>query len=211
MRFLERLFRMEEMSGGGMCPVYLRRWTLLKLGDYAVMLHRFLGDDWSRDLHDHPKRFISIGLWGGYIEETPASLADGRWEVATDTDGAMVRVRWSQPAADGAHLYVRHYPNTSWGRMACDTHVEDFERRGVSPTEWGWRPGVTRRAYRAPWVRTFPADYVHRIVLDGGRGAWTLCIVLKATRKWGFWTRQGWVFWRDYVRSDEARARRSCQ
>ena len=71
MKLLDRLFGLEEINGGERCPTYLYRWTLLKWGDYGVYLHHFVGDDWSLDLHDHPKRFISIGLKGAYEEETP--------------------------------------------------------------------------------------------------------------------------------------------
>ena len=70
-RLINRLFRLEEINGRGVCPTYLFRWRLLKLPGLSVYLHKFVGDDWSRDLHDHPKRFISIGLRGRYIEETP--------------------------------------------------------------------------------------------------------------------------------------------
>lgn len=65
------LFRREEISGGGICDPYLIRWRLFRWGGFAVYLHHFVGDDWSRDLHDHPKRFVSIGLRGSYLEETP--------------------------------------------------------------------------------------------------------------------------------------------
>lgn len=64
-------FPMEEINGGHRCPTYLYRWTLLKVGQRGVYLHHFVADDWSRDLHDHPKRFVSIGLRGAYTEETP--------------------------------------------------------------------------------------------------------------------------------------------
>src|SRR5256885_6406288 len=71
--FLNRVFQREEMDGDGRCPTYLVRWTLLKFwGGRSLYLHHFVGDDWALDLHDHPKRFVSIGLWGGYIEETPS-------------------------------------------------------------------------------------------------------------------------------------------
>src|SRR5581483_11352359 len=72
-RVLDRLFRREEINGAGRCPTYLYRWTLLRLRrlGVAVYLHRFVGEDWSKDLHDHPKRFVSVGLYGGYVEETP--------------------------------------------------------------------------------------------------------------------------------------------
>ncbi len=75
-RLLNRLFRTEEISGAGRCPTYLYRWALAKLFGCGVYLHHFVGDDWSRDLHDHPKRFLSIGLAGGYIEETPKGVRE---------------------------------------------------------------------------------------------------------------------------------------
>ena len=61
----------EEINGHGACPTYLYRWTLLRSPWTCIYLHHFVGNDWSRDFHDHPKRFISIGLKGEYIEETP--------------------------------------------------------------------------------------------------------------------------------------------
>lgn len=64
----------EEINGGERCPTYLYRWTLLKWGKRGVYLHHFVGDDWSLDLHDHPKRFISIGLRGRYREQTPKGV-----------------------------------------------------------------------------------------------------------------------------------------
>jgi hypothetical protein len=69
-RRLNRFFKLEEINGGNRCPTYLFRWTLLRTPWFAVYLHHFVGEDWSRDLHDHPKRFLSIGLAGGYVEHT---------------------------------------------------------------------------------------------------------------------------------------------
>lgn len=140
MRFINRLFSLEEINGRGLCPTYLYRWTLLRLFGYAAYVHHFVGDDWSRDMHDHPKRFISIGLWGRYIEETPA----------------------------------------------------------------------VEREYRAPWIRTFPAEHVHRIRLPPGSSCWTIVIVLRTVRAWGFWQGTSWVPWRDYVNSDRAEEAKSC-
>lgn len=75
---LTRLFGApEEINGGTRCPTYLYRWTLLqKHGRFSIYLRHFVADDWSRGLHDHPKRFISIGLWGWYIEDTPTGSRD---------------------------------------------------------------------------------------------------------------------------------------
>jgi hypothetical protein len=68
---LDRLFGKPEEINGERCPTYLYRWTILKWRGRGIYLHHFVNDDWSLDLHDHPKRFISIGLRGRYVEITP--------------------------------------------------------------------------------------------------------------------------------------------
>ena len=82
---LNRLFFKEEINGGDLCPTYLYRWTLLKTRWFKVYLHHFVGDDWAVDPHDHPKRFISIGLKGSYWETTysnpPTYGSDRFWKA----------------------------------------------------------------------------------------------------------------------------------
>lgn len=138
MNFLNKIFRLEEINGGNICPTYLYRWTLLKLGSLcSIYLHHFVGDDWAKDLHDHPKRFISIGLRGGYIEETS---------------------------------------------------------NGQETT------------YLAPWIRSFPAEHKHRLkMLYTGSECWTIVIVLRAKRGWGFWKDGSFVPWREYVKAGVSR------
>jgi hypothetical protein len=69
-KLLSKLFGpAEEINGHNYHDVYLYRWTLLETRWFKIYLHHFVGDDWARDLHDHPKRFVSIGLWGSYTEE----------------------------------------------------------------------------------------------------------------------------------------------
>lgn len=152
--WINRVFYLEEINGGERCPTYLYRWTIARFGAYRIYLHRFVADDWSLDLHDHPKRFISIGLWGRYRESTPI-----------------------------------------W--------------RGWSP-ETRWQAGCIDRVYRAPWIRTFSADHIHRISMVEGGHCWTLVITLKATRQWGFWHFGRFIPWRHYVNSDMADHRKAC-
>jgi hypothetical protein len=134
MKLIDRIFQLEELNGGERCPTYMFRWTLFKFfGLFSIYLHHFVNDDWSQDMHDHPKRFISIGVKGQYTEETP---------------------------------------------------------RGV-------------KIYKAPWLRTFPANHIHRIRLHAG-DCWTLVIVLWRVREWGFWPKSGWMPW-DKYHADAAR------
>jgi hypothetical protein len=157
--FWSRLFGTpEEINGANRCPTYLYRWivygrrkrdSLLAriLGQplFKVYLHHFVADDWSLDLHDHPKRFISIGLKGGYIELTPGYMPEDR---------------------------------------LCDRQT----------------------VYSAPWIRTFPARHIHRLQMfrkhpDGEvADCWTLVIVLRSAREWGFWHLGKFIHWREYVK-----------
>ena len=66
---LHRLLTPEEIDGAGRCPTYLFRWTLLNTRWGNLYLHKFMGNDWAKDLHDHPKRFVSMGIKGSYLEE----------------------------------------------------------------------------------------------------------------------------------------------
>jgi len=133
----------EEINGGNRCGTYLYRWPVLRFiwGKWGkIYLHHFVADDWSLDLHDHPKRFISIGLRGRYVELTPIPNSDTK---KTET-------------------------------------------------------------FRAPWIRSFPAEHIHRIRMVRGwlgelEDCWTLCIVLKPVRNWGFWHLGQFIPWREYV------------
>lgn len=123
----------EEINGRERCPTYLFRWHLASAFGCRLYLHRFVGEDWSKDPHDHPKRFISIGLWSSYLEVTPTG----------------------------------------------------------------------QRRFRAPWVRSFPAEHQHRILTPWGE-CWTLVLTLRATREWGFWHEGRFIHWIEYVRGAAA-------
>lgn len=178
---LSRLFRREEINGANRCPTYLYRWTLFQprrprslWRGFGIYLHKFVGDDWSLDLHDHPKRFISIGLRGAYIEWTPCEMTT--FDVYTDSDGN--------------------------------------ELARSDPRPFGLGTALQAKAFRAPWLRSFPASHTHRItLLPDRRPCWTLVIVLSSVREWGFWNRGRFIHWREYVAQGNqiADERRSCQ
>lgn len=124
----------EEINGAGRCKTYLYRWFLFgtpgKAFPLKAYLHHFVGNDWSRDLHDHPKRFISVGLWGHYYEETPCSLPE--W---SNTNGQITIVRkWRAP-------WIRSFPATHIHRLrATNCWTLIFVLKPVR--EWGfWHSG----------------------------------------------------------------------
>ncbi len=137
MKLIDKLLSYEKIDGDGRCAIYLHRWTLAKTRWFTAYLHHFVGSDWARDPHDHPKRFVSIGLWGEYDEEDHSNLQ---------------------------------------------------------------RPIVRR--FKAPWLRSWPASYRHRISMTPRGSAWTICIVGEPVREWGFWYKsQRWIKWDDYLES----------
>lgn len=135
------MFRHEAINGDGRCPTYLHRWTLIRLPTFAVYIHHFVGNDWSKDYHDHPKHFVSIGIVGSYVE-----------------------------------------------------HILDTKSGKESSVSWS-----------APWVRKFDSEHAHRIEVCGKR-AWTIALVGKINREWGFWHKGKWVHWNTYVNSSIAEA-----
>lgn len=49
--------------------VYLNRWGIGHERIGRILVHRMDAPDPGLDLHDHPWSFLSLVLWGGYVEE----------------------------------------------------------------------------------------------------------------------------------------------
>jgi len=60
-----------------------------------------------------------------------------------------------------------------------------------------------RRYYRRRWFNFIRASTLHRITLVQP-GTLTLALMGPKTREWGFYTRPGWVYWRDYYGAKRA-------
>jgi hypothetical protein len=43
-----------------------------------------------------------------------------------------------------------------------------------------------------------PAEWRHRVILEPGRTSWSLVFVGRRVRRWGFFTENGWCWWRQY-------------
>ena len=57
-----------------------------------------------------------------------------------------------------------------------------------------------RRIWRGPGSIVFRrANHRHRLLIPNGDSAWSLFIMGPWIRDWGFWTRDGWVYWRKYI------------
>lgn len=114
---------------------YLHRWRLLALpGKRRVYIHWFVGPDWSRAPHDHPKWFLSIMLRGWYVERSPDRSPPDRIFRAP-------HVRWFP--ATHRHAIIEVAP-----RGCVTLVVTGPERR-----EWGFWPTSNGRTCWIPWKR----------------------------------------------------------
>jgi hypothetical protein len=132
----------EEINGHERCPTYMYRWTVLSTRRFKVYVHRFVADDWSRDLHDHPKRFVSIGLWGRYLEHGPAGRRREYRAPWFRTFPATHIHRVTLPAGDCWTLVIVGPPVREWGFW----HLDPIEHGPVQGA-WRWIPW---RAYVRP-------------------------------------------------------------
>lgn len=56
-----------------------------------------------------------------------------------------------------------------------------------------------RTWYSAGSILFRRAEWRHRVELDRGRPCYTLVVIGKKCRHWGFWTSRGWIPWRQYI------------
>jgi len=110
--------------------------------------------------------------------------------------------RWRLARIGWLGVYLHHFVCNDW---LGDMH--DHPYRLVSIGLLGKYREETpsgARIYRSPWLRSFPASHIHRIMVDGG-SCWTIMITLKPVRTWGFWTSAGWTPCDKYVNADLTR------
>ncbi len=121
-----------ESRGDALSP-YLTRYAFPRVGWFRPALHVFHRSD-ADEHHDHPWPFVSIILWRGYIEETPALFADLRSREVCVRDGRCVRLSRKWP---GMVLFRsathRHRVELVDGKPAVTLVIFGKRRR-----EWGF-------------------------------------------------------------------------
>ena len=103
----------------------------------------------------------------------------------------VVRIGWLQ-------VRLHHFTQDDWLG-----HMHDHPSRSISIGLRGRYREETpsaARTYRAPWVRTFPASHVHRVMMVDGGACWTLCITLKPVRTCGVFSSAGWMPFEEYLK-----------
>lgn len=116
---------------------YLTRWRLIQTPWFGVYLHRMDGPDPRATLHDHPWRFVSLVLRGGYVERRLDPLT-------MEVDEARSVTRANVMPAAGAHAIVRLLRAPTWTLLLVGRrrrtwgyleHAPGLERAGQA---WRW-------------------------------------------------------------------------
>lgn len=109
---------------------FLFRFTILKIGKLHIRLHRIKDIDKSGFYHNHPFRYISIILRGGYTEEIingkPRSYSAGDIVCHSEDDYHKITVvapntltlffAWGNYDWNALNLNKQQFPNGVWVR-----------------------------------------------------------------------------------------------
>lgn len=124
-----------------------------------------------------------------------------REDIKLPNEARTYMRRWSVPLPFGDKIAVHHFLRDDSARALHD-HPWNF----LSLMIWGRyyeiteRPGVgfVETEYRAPCLLYRRATDRHRIVTRGYR-AWTIVLMGRRRREWGFWPSGSWVEWYRYL------------
>lgn len=154
--------------------IYMTRLNLLELGPFgSIMINWFHRGDEDRELHDHPWDFVSIILWRGYIEETPN------------------------------HEAVNNRPPHFWTKKRGELILEAWDANigGGYTSNFDHEVSFTQMTRKYPGMILWrPRRWAHRVhMVAPGKGAITLVWTGPKKRVWGFYTKNGWVKWTDFI------------
>ncbi|MBB2928365.1 hypothetical protein [Paraburkholderia silvatlantica] len=95
----------------------------------------------------------------------------------------------------------RHFHDHPWPSISIVLRGGYWE---VMPTKQDQHASLDfccwRRVWRGPGAIVIRrAHHRHRLEIPVGKTAWSLFIMGRYTKKWGFYTPQGFVYWRDYL------------
>lgn len=131
---------------------YIERYHVWTCGRLAIYLHRYLGADGDRNLHNHPHRWsLGIPLVGGYVESRVTALCPKQGAL---TQWVEVRPwRWNWIPAGRFHRIARVTPDTWTLFIAWDR----FKFWGELTPAGQFRavPGVQET--REDWFKTAPS------------------------------------------------------
>lgn len=72
-KIFDRIFKRQDITGTHDGHIYLKRWTVINILGRRLYIHKMERPDQDRCPHNHPNKFYTFIVYGGYKEE----LLDG--------------------------------------------------------------------------------------------------------------------------------------
>ena len=80
--------------------------------------------------------------------------------------------------------YIEETPSERYEDSCSSTG--ELKHKRIKPFSFLWRPATHR----------------HRVILMDNKPAWTIVLMGKYVRQWGFWTTKGWQIWNKYFKEN---------
>jgi hypothetical protein len=132
-----------------------------------------------------------------------------RFDIHDEDDGSLYLRRFVLARAPFGSVYLHHIVRSDRDRCLHDHPWNSLIAVlwGGYREELGAADGSSQLVTRRPGsIRRMSAVTRHRVLLNERDGrevpAWTLFIVTRKVRQWGFWTPTGWVQWRTFLDGD---------
>jgi hypothetical protein len=127
-------------------------------------------------------------------------------------DGSPYLTRRTLFSLCGFNVYLHQFHRSDEGADLHD-HPWSFVSVILAGGYWEWteerhtclvedQPHIqipVRRWKRPGSVLVRSASHAHRVEIDPQRPAWSLVLVGPKWRKWGFYTPNGWAYWRTHL------------
>jgi hypothetical protein len=129
--------------------------------------------------------------------------------VDINKEGGLYLRRWLLLRHPWGHIYLHRICLPDLDRHPHDHPWNSFLiilKGGYIEKEWPV-PKDLRWTYDRTWgmmsMRRMKAEYTHQITDHLGEETWSLVFCGRYVRMWGFWTEDGWVNFRDYLKRPE--------
>lgn len=144
-----------------------------------------------------------------------------KYEDLSPNQDQSYMLRWTLFSGFGRKVYLHKILATDWAREPHD-HPKDFVSIGLSGryveevyevvddySTDDFSMYIPQRLtlkdmipFKAPWIRRFPAEHIHRLAVRPGEHCWTICITSPHQRAWGFWSADGtWTEYKRFMRN----------
>jgi len=112
----------------------------------------------------------------------------------------MIRYVLFRCAAFG--IYVHHFLRSDYDRALHDhpwPYVALILKGGYWEEHDQTLDGAKTRVWYGPRrVLVRQAEWRHRVILPDGQTSWSVVLVGRRQRRWGFWLPTGWCWWRQH-------------